>query len=191
MSKRNIEKLTESFEKNTIKKSNAIIYLRSSTQKQNEETNNQHSIKTQFALCKEYVLRNNFNIYRVIQDVHRANDIKTLKINDIPNKYSNVHLIVADPSRICRDFEQGAIFMNKCRNSNIIIHSVRDQSTSDTSLGKRKIMDLLMVANDESETFSKRIKTTMQLKKRNGSFIGGNPTYGYKLYNISNKDGCK
>jgi DNA invertase Pin-like site-specific DNA recombinase len=161
---------------------NAIIYLRSSSVGQNKEENNQHSIITQRNLCIDYARKNNLNIIEIIEEVRRANDIKKLKIDKIPDEYANIHLIIADPSRISRDFVQGADFIRRCQesNSNITIHSVRDNSISNTSLGKRKIIDLIMVANDESDTVSKRIKSMNQLKKQCGSKFGIVP-FGYTL----------
>ena len=81
---------------------------------------------------------------------------------------------------MARNIVDGANFMKRCNDSNIIIHSVRDNSVSNTSIGKRKIIDSVMIANDESETVSKRVRTMLQIKKKHGSKFGRVP-YGYKL----------
>jgi len=174
--------LTNDIRKTTLQNdiSDAVLYLRSSSIGQNNDDNNQHSLITQKALCTSYAKRNNLNIIEIIEEVRRANDIKKLKINKIPEQYSNINLLIADPSRMARDFVEGADFIRKCARSNIVIHSVRDNSISNTSLGKRKIVDSIMVANDESETVSKRIRTMNQLKKKYGSKFGRVP-YGYSL----------
>jgi DNA invertase Pin-like site-specific DNA recombinase len=174
--------LTNNIRKATVSDhcNDAIIYLRSSSTSQNNEENNQHSLITQNSLCVNYARENGFNIIKTIDEVRRANDITKLKINNIPDNYANINLIIADPSRMARDIIDGADFMRRCQNSNITIHSVRDNSVSDTSLGKRKIIDSVMIANDESDTVRKRINTMIQIKKRHGSKFGRVP-FGYNL----------
>ncbi len=157
-----------------------IIYLRSSSKEQNNDMNNQHSILTQQKLCVDYAKENNYIIVDIIKDIHRANDITKLKINNIPDNFNTIHLIVADPSRIARDYEDGVKFVKKCSNNNIIIHSVRDNAITNTSVGKRKIIDGIMIANDESDTFSKRIKSMIDVKKSLGSVFGVAP-YGKQI----------
>ena len=156
----------------------AVIYLRSSSAEQNNDANHAHSIVTQRNLCMSYCNRNNLNVLLVIEEIRRANDITKLKINKIPEQYENIHLVVADPSRISRDIADGASFLKKCNKKNITIHSVRDDSISSTSIGKRKIMDLIGVANEESDTVSKRIRSMINIKKKYGSKFGVAP-FGY------------
>jgi DNA invertase Pin-like site-specific DNA recombinase len=177
-----LDTLTNNVRKATVSdnSNNAIIYLRSSSASQNNEENNQHSLVTQKSLCINYARENGFNIISMLDEVRRANDITKLKINNIPDNFSNINLIIADPSRMARDIIDGADFMKRCQDSNITIHSVRDNSVSDTSLGKRKIIDSVMIANDESDTVRKRINTMIQIKKRHGSKFGRVP-FGYNL----------
>ena len=177
-----LDSLTNTIRKATVndEPSEAIIYLRSSSVNQNNEENNHHSLSTQKSLCINYAKQNGYKVISIIEEVKRANDIKKLKINNIPDQYTNVHLLIADPSRMARNIVDGANFMKRCNDSNIIIHSVRDNSVSNTSIGKRKIIDSVMIANDESETVSKRVRTMLQIKKKHGSKLGDKKHKSYK-----------
>jgi len=177
-----LDTLTSTIRKASIDNNinNAVLYLRSSTPGQNKEENNQHSLLSQRIQCMDYAKKHNLNIIETIEDVRRANDIKKLKINKIPDDYANINLIIADSSRMSRDLADGALFMKRCVESNIIIHLVRNDSVSNTILGTSKIMNGVIYANHESNIMRERIKSSNQVKRKFGSKFGRVP-YGLKL----------
>jgi DNA invertase Pin-like site-specific DNA recombinase len=176
-----MDALTNTIQNNlNIENSDALVYLRSSTKAQNIGIHH-HSFATQSELCSKYATDNGLTIIHRIEETRRANDITKLKIYDIVNNYRNINIIIADPSRLSRNLINGALFLEKCKDLNIVIHFARDNITSDTHRGKRKIIDLFGIAEDESNTFSKRIKTMINIKKSLGSKFG-RPSFGYEKY---------
>jgi len=171
------------------KQSDAIIYCRCSTARQNQ--NNLQSIYTQVGTCIDYCNKNKFNVVDVLKDICEGHDMSKLKLNDIPDKYSNVNIIIADPSRMSRNITEANIFLTKCQDNNITIHFVRDDIVVDSYENYKKVVGLVCDAYAESKLMSKRLKTTFELKKKYGSYIGA-PKFGYKIDSyIDNRIGIK
>jgi DNA invertase Pin-like site-specific DNA recombinase len=160
-----------------------IIYIRCSSKKQNE--NDLHGAQTQKADCKDYAKKNNFNVINILEDTFNGHDITKLKIyNTIKNgNYSNINIIVADPSRLSRRPAHGISFIEECTNRKIIIHSARDNISTKTLLGQSQFGISFYEARIESEQQSKRSKALYEQKKKNGSHIGIAP-FGYHLKKI-------
>ena len=163
----------------------AIIYIRSSTKGQNNDANNQHSYSSQEKLCNDYCNLHNFNIINTIKETHSATITSKLKINNIYENYTNIHLIVADPSRITRELSGGSMILQKCIEKNIVIHSVRDNIRSDSISGRKDFYELFYISFMESQTISKRIKSVNNLKKSLNSKFGV-PPFGKESYKIVN-----
>jgi DNA invertase Pin-like site-specific DNA recombinase len=161
----------------------AIIYIRCSSKKQNEDT--QHGATTQLEICKEYAEKNKFNVVNIIEDICPGHNITRLQINNIleDDDYSNINIIVADPSRLSRSPSQGTTFVEECLKRKIICHSARDNISTDTNQGEKQFTGYFHDAKAESEVLRKRIKSMIYLKKKNGSHIGVAP-YGYHLKKI-------
>ena len=164
----------------TNDENNAIIYARVSTLRQN--TNGMDSLNTQIGICRHYSNKYNYNIISVFDEVMNGNDMLKLKISNIFN-YSNINLIIADPSRLSRNPDQANEFIKKCISQNITIHFVRDNliiGTSKTEDTFKKTMNLIKVAFMETETLKKRIRSTIKIKKELGSFFGKAP-FGFDI----------
>ena len=161
--------------------SQCIIYLRCSSKKQNDIENGQHGFDTQEQDCIDYAYRNGFEIIQTIKQTRRATSMVGLEITDIPKKYQNINIILADPSRLSRNYGEGVKFINDCEQKGIILHFARDDISSDNTDGKKKIMSLLVDANEESKVFSKRVRSAVRQKMRYGSKMGC-AKYGFELY---------
>jgi len=161
---------------------NAIIYIRCSTKKQNE--GDLHGAETQKADCLDYAKKNKFNVISILEDTFNGHDITKLKIYDIikSNNY-NLNIIVADPSRLSRRPAHGISFIEECVNRKIIIHSARNNISTETTMGQSQFGIGFYEARIESEQQSKRSKALYEQKKKNGSHIGIAP-YGYHLNKV-------
>jgi DNA invertase Pin-like site-specific DNA recombinase len=186
MKDKSIEKLASQLSNSTVveeeEENKAIIYIRCSTKSQNNEDNNMHGHITQREDCLEYAQRNNFEVLETIEETRRANDLTKLKIYNIHKTYPDIqHLIVADSSRLSRNYAEGARFVNECEKAHIIIHSAREDVSSDTTNGKKTILNSLVNASEESRVFSLRIRSNIRQKRIHGSKFGC-AKYGHEMY---------
>lgn len=166
---------------NLLNDQKALIYARCSTIKQTLDANT--SLETQVMLGLEYCANYNFNVVNIIKEVCSGHDMTKLSINDIPNNYSNINIIIADPSRMSRNVSDADLFLKKCDEKNIVVHFARDNLRSNILNERRNIVGLIHDAYSETQIMSKRIKSSINLRKRKGSFIG-NPSFGQKAEKI-------
>ena len=172
---------------------NCVIYSRCSTKQQNQD--NLHSLASQEEICTHYANEQGFNIIGNFSDIRPGHDITKLaiyaKIFDVtPGIYSTAPkiniIIIKDPSRLSREPDQGTKFVMDCLKAGIIIHSASDNIDTRTDL--KLFNSLFHDAYTESQQISKRIKTTLAAKKRNGGILGRAP-YGKKLVQITTPSG--
>ena len=161
---------------NTIKR--GIIYARCSSIKQIMDHNT--SLETQVSICLEYCANNEIFVIEIFKNVVPGHEIEKMDIYNIPNNFSNVHIILADPSRLSRNVSDADMFLKKCDEKNIVIHFARDNLMSNILHDRRNIIGLIHDAYTETQIMSKRIKSSINLRKRKGSFIG-NPEFGNKI----------
>ena len=93
----------------------AIIYTRCSTKKQNEDNN--MSLETQ--VCNDYCIRNNMIVGEVIREVVGGHNImKQFKMKQslitMLDSYTNMNIIIADPSRLSRNVSNADMFLHLC-----------------------------------------------------------------------------
>ena len=165
-------------------KTNTIIYVRCSTFAQTKDKS--HSLETQIALCLDYCGKNNLDVIEIVRDIIPGHKMKKLSLFDIPDKMSNINIVIADPSRLSRNVSDAHNFMERCANSNINIHFARDNLITNSSLDCKKIIGCIYDAYMESKVLSKRLKTTIDMKKSLGSHIGYIP-YGFESYYINDE----
>ena len=170
--------ITQQMRKLSVNNINTLIYSRCSTKQQNED--NLHSNASQEEICTHYANENGFKIIGKLSDVTLGHNITKLSINEILNNgyFKGIkinHIIIKDPSRLSREPAQGTQFAIDCKKLGIIIHSVSDNIDTDSNQGLKQFSNLFWDANIESQQVSKRVKTTLQAKKRNGSYIGRTP----------------
>ena len=159
----------------------AIIYARCSTARQNLD--NFQSLSNQVVMCIDYCKDQNLNTINIIKEIHNGHNMSELKISEIPQTYSNINIIIADPSRMSRNVSDANDFIIQCNKKNIILHFVRDDLVLDSHKEYKKVIDLVCDAYHESQLMSKRLKTTFDMKKKHGSHIGS-ASYGFKINEI-------
>jgi DNA invertase Pin-like site-specific DNA recombinase len=169
--------MTDSVEK-------GIIYARCSSIRQTHENN--MSLETQVSICLEYCVKNNIIVTEIKKDIVPGHDISKMSLNDIPDNFSNIHIIIADPSRLSRNVADADIFLKRCTDKKITIHFPRDNLISDVLNYRGKILGLVHDAYTETQIMSKRIKSSIQNRKKFGSYIGIAP-FGYKINKIAGK----
>jgi len=158
-----------------------IIYIRCSSKKQNSNEDHLHGSTTQRQLCMDYAKEKGFEIVEIIDEVGSAinDNIKRLRLWNLYKEYEKIHFIMVDPSRLSRNIVNGVQLLQHFYDHGFIIHSVRDNVSSDSYNGRNNILLSINQAYYDSETMKKRLNSTIKLKKKNGSKFGRAP-FGYK-----------
>jgi DNA invertase Pin-like site-specific DNA recombinase len=169
---------------NSNNENSAIIFVRSSTNQQED------SCSTQIEKCKQYCVKNNLvvkqtDIYKF--DGHSAykEAVYKLPILEIIAKPENAnkHLVFNDPSRLSRNVQFAFDILHDCEKQNIKLHSVREELVFDLKDKKQKIELLVSIedAQKESELISKRIMESNDIQRDNGGHFGKVP-FGKEKY---------
>jgi DNA invertase Pin-like site-specific DNA recombinase len=168
--------------------SNAIIYVRCSTPQQNQD--DQQSLQSQLAICQEYCENNDLIIIDTIQEIVSGHNATKQSYKSI-EKHSNIHMIIADGSRLSRNVSDAYTFVINCSKKNILIHSVRDNIVTKSHQDYKSLINIVFDASIESSIISKRICSSLKIRRKLGSYIGKIP-YGYKcIHTIDRKSGIK
>ena len=164
--------LINMFNNSTIA-STAVIYARCSTPAQNQDKGT--SLYTQVAECMNYCSIHNFEITEVISEVVSGHDSSKQSYNNILAKYKNTHVIISDPSRLSRNIADAVKFLDICNKMKIVVHSVRDNIVCNSPYNNRNFTNLIYDAMIESNTISKRIRSSINIRKMMVSHIGVAP----------------
>ena len=172
--------ITSMFNTSAIKET-AVIYARCSTPSQNQ--NNGTSLHTQIAECMNYCKQNNFEITEVISEIVSGHNGNKQTYNTILEKYKNTNVIISDPSRLSRNIADAAKFLDNCNKIKNKVHSVRDKIICDSPHNNKLFTNLIYDAMIESNTISKRIRSSINIRRKMGSHIGMAP-YGYNIKHV-------
>jgi DNA invertase Pin-like site-specific DNA recombinase len=169
--------------------SNAIIYVRCSTPKQNQDAH--QSLQSQIALCIKYCKDNNLTVIDTIQEIVSGHNSVKQSYQSILDNNSNINLIIADASRLSRNVASAYNFVINCSKKNILIHSVRDNIITNSHQEYKKFINIVFDASIESSIISKRVCSSLKIRRQLGSHIGKIP-YGYTcISTIDNKSGMR
>jgi hypothetical protein len=83
-------------------------------------------------------------------------------------RFQNCLLVVADSSRLSRDFFNAMIFLQECDARNIQIVSVRENLDCSKPFDRRKLIDNLQIAQEESDRISMRVRSSFEYRKTKG-----------------------
>jgi len=161
---------------------NAIIYAR-------ESDVMKHSLEDQVQKAKEYAKKNGFKVVAVIKETCSGEII--LKQKQLMNallENKDTHFIFSHTDRITRDF-QGfcSHFINCCNVNRNTIHIVNEGLVSSIPLDFKKIVCGIIDAEEERKTISRRIKSSVAFRKRNGIYKPPVPKFG-RMY-VRDKEG--
>jgi predicted site-specific integrase-resolvase len=153
--------------------SSAVIYAR-------ESNRMMHSLDDQVQKAKEYAKINGLNVVSVIRETLSGKDIvkQTLLMNAIL-EHKDTHFIFSHTDRITRDF-QGfcSHFINCCNVNRNTIHIVNEELVSSIPLHFKKIVCGIIDAEEERKTISRRVKSSVAFRKRNGIYKPSVPKFG-------------
>ena len=153
--------------------SNAVIYAR-------ESDRMKHSLEDQVQKAKEYAKANGFKVLFVINETCSGKDIvKQTQLMNALLENKETHFIFSHTDRITRDF-QGfcSYFINCCNVNRNTIHIVNDGLVSSIPLDFKKIVCGIIDAEEERKTISRRVKSSVAFRKRNGIYKPSIPKYG-------------
>ena len=172
--------ITSMFSSSAIKET-AVIYARCSTLSQNQDKGT--SLHTQTAECMNYCKQHNFEILEVISEVVSGHNGNKQTYNTILEKYKNTNVIISDPSRLSRNIVDATKFLDNCNKNKNKVHSVRDNIVCDSPYNSKLFTNLIYDAMIESNTISKRIRSSINIRRKMGSHIGMAP-YGYNIKHV-------
>ena len=153
--------------------SGAIIYARESDQMK-------HSLDDQVQKAKKYAKDNGFNVVSVIRETRSGEDIvKQTQLMNALLENKDTHFIFSHTDRITRDFQGFCSHFIDCCNANRhTIHIVNEDLVSSIPLHFKKIVCGIIDAEEERKTISRRIKSSVAFRKRNGIYKPPVPKYG-------------
>ena len=155
------------------KGSSAVIYSRESDQMK-------HSLEDQVQKAKEYAKTNGLNVVSVIRETLSGKDIvKQTQLMNALLENNDTHFIFSHMDRITRDF-QGfcSHFINCCNVNRNTIHIVNEELVSSIPLHFKKIVCGIIDAEEERKTISRRVKSSVAFRKRNGIYKPSIPKFG-------------
>jgi DNA invertase Pin-like site-specific DNA recombinase len=151
----------------------AVIYARESDQMK-------HSLDDQVQKAKEYAKDNGFKVVSVIRETCSGKEIvKQAHLMNSLLENKDTHFIFSHTDRITRDF-QGfcSHFINCCNANRNTIHIVNEELVSSIPLHFKKIVCGIIDAEEERKTISRRIKSSVAFRKRNGIYKPSVPKFG-------------
>jgi len=160
----------------------AIIYAR-------ESDVMKHSLEDQVQKGKKYAKENGFKVVAVIKETCSGEIIlKQKQLMDAILENKDTHFLFSHTDRITRDF-QGfcSHFINCCNVNRNTIHIVNEGLVSSIPLDFKKIVCGIIDAEEERKTISRRIKSSVAFRKRNGIYKPTVPKFG-RMY-IRDKEG--
>jgi DNA invertase Pin-like site-specific DNA recombinase len=167
-------------------KGNAVIYNRVSTKNQALSS----SLDLQDEISKLYCNKNKYNIICSVNEICSAKIITNQKkLLDIIDNNCNINLIICDPTRISRNLTDFTQLLTLCEQKNIIIHFVSDNLITNNTNDIKIILSSVYTGELEIKTLSKRIKRSIEHRKRNKTYLSSTPKYGlqYEKQFINNK----
>lgn len=160
----------------------AIIYAR-------ESDRMNHSLDDQVQKARKYAKENGFNVVSVIRETRSGEDIvKQTQLMNALLENKDTHFIFSHTDRITRDFQGFCSHFIDCCNANRnTIHIVNEELVSSIPLHFKKIVCGIIDAEEERKTISRRIKSSVAFRKRNGIYKPSVPKYG-RMY-VRDRDG--
>lgn len=153
--------------------SSAVIYAR-------ESDKMKHSLDDQVQKARKYAKDNGFNVISFIRETRSGKDIvKQTQLMNALLEHKDTHFIFSHTDRITRDF-QGfcSHFINCCNVNRNTIHIVNEELVSSIPLHFKKIVCGIIDAEEERKTISRRIKSSVAFRKRNGIYKPSIPKFG-------------
>ncbi len=175
-----IDNLCSKLRGNQIKSNgNAIIYCRVSTQNQTFG----FSLDTQMEASTSYCADNNYKIIDIVHEVCSAKEMnKQEKLIQLINSNENIHIIIHDPSRLSRNVSDFTQLLHICETKKITLHFVSDNLITNNNNDIKTVLSSVYDSEIEIKTLSKRVKASIEQRKRNKTYLPSVPRYGYTYF---------
>ncbi len=170
-------------------KNTACMYLRLS--REDGDNNKSNSISSQRQIIKSYANENNINLlYEYVDDGFSGVDFERPNfkrmINDL-NKGKFSIIMVKDLSRFGRDYIESGKYLQKIfPKKGVRFISVNNNYDSDNA-GVSDTHLILSIRNFINESYCRdisiKVKSSKEVKRRNGEFVGSFAPFGYKKDN--------
>lgn len=164
------------------------LYIRLSREDEDKD-NQSESIINQKSLLLQYVKENNLEVYDTyIDDGYSGTNFDRPSFNrlikDIEDKKINM-VITKDMSRLGRDYiGTGNLVEKYFPQKNIRYIAVTDNIDTYLDSTSNDIAPFKAIMNDMyAKDISKKIRTSLKAKMKEGKFVGARPPYGYKKDN--------
>lgn len=161
------------------------LYIRLSREDEDKNTSSE-SIKNQISLLSQYAKENNLIVYDTyIDDGYSGTTFDRPAFNrmikDIEDKKINM-VITKDMSRLGRDYiETGNLVEKYFPSNNIRYIAVTDNIDTYLDNANNDIAPFKAIMNDMyAKDISKKIRSSLKAKMKEGKYIGGRAPYGYK-----------
>jgi len=171
---------------------NAGIYIRLSRE-DDDKNYESESITNQKSLLLQYVKENNLRVYDIyIDDGYSGTNFDRPAFNrlikDIENKKVNM-VITKDMSRLGRDYiGTGNLIEKYFPEHNVRYIAVTDNIDTFLDNSNNDIAPFKAIMNDMyAKDISKKIKSSLKAKQKEGKFVGGRAPFGYDK-DINNKN---
>lgn len=164
---------------------NVALYIRLSREDEDKD-NQSESIINQKSLLLQYVKENNLEVYDIyIDDGYSGTNFDRPAFNrlikDIEDKKINM-VITKDMSRLGRDYiGTGNLVEKYFPENNVRYIAVTDNIDTYLDSTNNDIAPFKAIMNDMyAKDISKKIRTSLKAKMKEGKFVGARPPYGYK-----------
>ena len=161
------------------------LYIRLSREDDNKNIESE-SITNQKSLLMQYVNENNLKVYDIyIDDGYSGTSFDRPSFNrlikDIENKKVNM-VITKDMSRLGRDYiGTGNLIEKYFPKYNVRYVSITDNIDTYLDSTNNDIAPFKAIMNDMyAKDISKKIKSSLRAKMKEGKWVGGRPPFGYK-----------
>ena len=161
------------------------LYIRLSREDEDKD-NQSESIMNQKSLLLQYVNENNLEVYDIyIDDGYSGTNFDRPSFNrlikDIEDKKINM-VITKDMSRLGRDYiGTGNLVEKYFPENNVRYIAVTDNIDTYLDSTYNDIAPFKAIMNDMyAKDISKKIRTSLKAKMKEGKFVGARPPYGYK-----------
>ena len=148
-----------------------IIYARISDRKQLDGA----SLETQVTNCEKYALSENWQVVRVVQEIHTGTEYRERKLLSqaremIRNNEADI-ILVNSLDRLGRDMIHQAVLMDEIQHYSATLVSVTED-IDNSPLGQFMRQALGFAAAVEREKFLERSKRTIDKRVQEGKLIG-------------------
>lgn len=164
---------------------NCVIYTRISTNNNSKEE--ELKLNNQLNNCYNFCKNRNINVTNIIKERGSSwKNNRQYKLNDLIINNRNINIIINSIDRFSRYSNIGYKWLENAKNNNICIYFVEEGLNTDIVRNLILIKQKILMAEEESNSMSERIKLSIKSRRKKGELFGPIP-YGKKSIKKKNK----